>query len=260
MQIIIDGHKISASPKVSKDLLVTLRSISKTMHWGILYDTGKEIVHINTKSSKPPIVPAERPALEACETESDRLAGKIICLDPGHGGSDPGAVGPTGTQEKDNTLAITLLLCERLEKNGATVIMTRETDVDVKGSDASSEEELGARVDIANDHGSHIFISIHNDAFTNSTAAGTTTFHYGTPEAIKLANCIQKSLVDELCTKDRGCRFASFYVIRYTTMPSVLVEVAFISNPEEEVLLSSVDGRYKAADSIFQGIVKYFRV
>ncbi|MCX7780630.1 MAG: N-acetylmuramoyl-L-alanine amidase, partial [Negativicutes bacterium] len=63
-----------------------------------------------------------------------------------------------------------------------------------------------------------------------------------------------------LGTRDRGIRFASFYVIRYTDMPAVLIEVAFISNPEEEMLLSSIEGRYNAAESIFQGIVQYFRV
>ena len=260
MQIIIDGHKIPVSPKVSKDLLVTLRSITRTLHWGVLYDTAREIIYINTKNSQTPIPVADRPVLEEEESESCRLTGKVICLDPGHGGSDPVAVGPTGTVEKDNTLAIALLLRDRLEKNGATVIMTREADTDVKSPDASSQEELGARVDIANDHGADIFISIHNDAFTNSQAAGSTTFHYGSREGIRLASAIQRHLVDGLGTKDRGARYASFYVIRYTDMPAALVEAAFISNPEEEVLLASVDGRCTIAECIFHGIMKYFRV
>ncbi|SDF37279.1 N-acetylmuramoyl-L-alanine amidase family protein [Sporolituus thermophilus] len=260
MQIIIDGHKVPVNPRVSKDLLITLKSIARSLHWGILYDTNREIVYINTKSTSVPAPPHERPAPSPAETESNRLAGKTICIDPGHGGSDPGAIGPTGTMEKDNTLAIALLLCDKLEKNGATVIMTRETDRDVSTPDASVEVELGARVDIANGADADIFISIHNDSFTNPTAAGTTTFHYGHPESIRLANCIQKSLVEGLGTRDRGVRFASFFVIRYTKMPAVLVEVAFITNPEEEVVLASIDGRCKAAESIFQGIVKYFKV
>jgi hypothetical protein len=119
-------------------------------------------------------------------------------------------------------------------------------------NDPSFAKALAANADI--------FVSIHNDSFTSPTAAGTTTFHYGDAESIKLATFVQKSLVDGLGTKDRGARYASFYVIRYTDMPAILVEVAFISNPEEEMLLASVDGRYKAADSIFRGIVKYFKV
>ena len=82
--------------------------------------------------------------------------------------------------------------------------MTREIDADVKSPDASNQEELGARVDIANDHGTDIFISIHNDAFTNPQAAGSTTYHYGSPEGIRLATAIQKRLVEGLGTKDRG--------------------------------------------------------
>ena len=260
MQIIIDGQKIPVTPKVSSDLLVTLRTIVKTLRWGVLYDTAQEIIYINTKSSKTPVPIQSRPLPEEEETESNRLTNKVICIDAGHGGSDPGAVGPEGTLEKDNNLAIALLLCDKLEKNGATVIMTREDDQDVYGPDASAQEELGARVDIANDHGADIFISIHNDAFTNPQASGTTTFHYGSPEGIKLASAIQKHLADGLGTKDRGARYGSFYVIRYTDMPAALVEVAFISNPEEEVLLASVDGRCQAAESIFHGVMKYFKV
>ena len=88
---------------------------------------------------------------------------------------------------------------------------------------------------------------------------GTTCFHYGDVDSMKLAAFVQKNLVAELGTKDRSSRYASFYVIRYPKMPAILVEVAFISNPEEEVLLSSTDGRTKIAESIFQGIANYFK-
>lgn len=260
MRIIIDGQKVPVTPRVTRDLLGTVKSIAKMMNWGIHYDTVREIVYINSKSNSTPIPPPERPAPSKDEVESARLSGKVICLDPGHGGSDPGAVGLSGTVEKDNTLAVALLLRDKLEKNGAKVVMTRDSDRDVAFANASADEELGTRVDIANDANADVFISIHNDSFTSPTAAGTTTFHYGDAESIKLATFVQKALVDGLGTKDRGARYASFYVIRYTNMPAILVETAFISNPEEEVLLSSCDGRTNAADSIFQGIVKYFKV
>lgn len=201
----------------------------------------------------------DRPTPIIIEPESNRLLGKIICLDAGHGGNDPGAIGPSGTLEKNNTLAICLLLRDILESNGATVILTRDTDRAVAGQDSSANEELKARVEIATDSHADIFISIHNDSFTSNTAMGTTSFHYGDPDSIKLATIVQKNLVAELGTKDRASLFASFYVIRYTKMPAILVEVAFISNPEEEVLLSSTDGRAKIAESIFQGIANYFK-
>ena len=259
MRIIIDGQRIPINARTSKDILMTLKSIGRMLNWGMFYDATKEIVYINSKSSSPPVPPPDR-QLMGDTIESTRLAGKTICIDPGHGGSDSGAVGSTGTREKDNTLAIALLLRDRLEKNGACIVMTRDSDKVASYPGASADEELGARVDAANEAGADIFLSIHNDAFTNSSASGTTSYHYGDAESIRLAGFSQKCLVEELGTKDRGARFASFYVIRYTDMPAVLVEVAFISNPEEEVLLASVDGRYKAAESIFQGIVKYFKV
>lgn len=259
MRIIIDGQRMPVQARASKDILLTLKTMARMLNWGIFYDAAKEVVYINSKSSTVP-TPAPDRQIAAEPIESTRLTGKTICLDPGHGGSDPGAIGPAGTKEKDNNLAIGLLLRDKLEKNGANVVMTRDTDKDVSYPDSSAEEELGARVDTANESGADIFISIHNDSFTNNSAAGTTTYHYGDSESAKLSGYVQKCLVDELGTRDRGARFASFYVIRYTDMPAVLVETAFISNPEEEVLLASIDGRCKTADSIFQGIVKYFKV
>jgi N-acetylmuramoyl-L-alanine amidase len=256
----IDGRYLPDSARVNRDLLITLRNMAQVLKWGIRYDAQKELVLINTKDSSVPPLPTEYLTTERTEDGNDRLVGKVVCVDPGHGGSDPGALGPTGTMEKDNTLAIALLLKEKLEQNGATVVMTRNADVDVAFADATANEELSARVEVANHIEANLFISIHNDAFTSNTAAGTTTFHYGDKDSVKLANLVQRSLSDKLGTKNRGARFASFYVLRYTKMPSILVETAFISNPVEEMLLSSVDGRDNAAESICDGILKYFKV
>ncbi len=258
MRLVIDGQKVPVNVRVSRDLLMTLKAMSQTLHWKLNYDTKNEVVFIYSKDY---IIPTtlDRPTHILDEPESSRLLGKIICLDPGHGGNDLGAIGPSGTMEKDNTLAISLLLRDMLESNGATVLLTRDTDRSVSTSPSSISEELKARVEVATDGNADIFISIHNDSFTSNTAMGTTSFHYGDADSIKLAACIQKNLVTELGTKDRTSRFASFYVIRYTKMTAILVEVAFISNPEEEVLLSSTDGRIKIAESIFHGITNYFK-
>lgn len=258
MRIVIDGQKVPVNVRVSRDLLMTLKAISQTLHWRIIYDTPKELVYIYSKNYIAPDT-LERPIPTITEPESNRLLGKIICLDAGHGGDDPGAIGPSGTLEKENTLAICLLLRDILESNGATVVLTRDTDRAVSAPNSSASEELKARVEIATDSNADIFISIHNDSFTSNTAMGTTTFHYGDKESIKLANFVQKNLVAELGTKDRTSLFGSFYVIRYTKMAAILIEVAFISNLEEEVLLSSTDGRSKIAESIFQGITNYFK-
>lgn len=261
MRIFIDGQQLPILVRVSHDLLTTLKTLSRSLSWGIFYDPTKEVVYINSKSSAIPVLPIERPAdTSSDDPESVRLLNKRICIDAGHGGSDPGATGPTGTLEKDNNLAIALLLKEKLENNGAKVIMTRDSDRNVAYADASANEELGARVDIANDNQVDLFISIHNDAFTNANATGTTTYHYGDIESVRLANCLQKKLIEHLGTKNRGCRYASFYVIRYTEMTAALIEAGFISNPEEEVLMASADGRMNAAQALFEGIMQYFRV
>lgn len=259
MRIVIDGQKVPVNVRVSRDLLMTLKAMSQALHWRLTYDTANELVYIYSPNYTIP-GSLDRPVPMLEEPESQRLLGKIICLDAGHGGNDPGAIGPSGTMEKDNTLAITLLLKDILENNGATVVLTRDSDRSVSLPDCTTEEELAARVEIAKDADADIFISIHNDSFTSNKAAGTTTFHYGDPHSIKLAALVQKNLVEELGTKDHSSRFASFYVIRYTKMTAILVQVAFISNPEEEVLLSSIDGRSKIAESIFQGIVNFYKV
>ena len=259
MRIIIDGRRLPGNVKASRDLLIVLRNLAENLNWGIRYDASREVVLINSKDPSPPVA-LTRVLTEVIEEESSRLDGKTICLDPGHGGTDNGSTGPLGTLEKENTLAIALLLRDMLEKNGATTVMTRDTDKETAAPGASPEEELNARVNLANEVQADIFISIHNDFFTRQSTSGSSVFHYGDPTSEKLAKCVLECLVDKLGSKNRGSHFASLYVLRYTKMPAIAVETAFISNPEEEMLLSSTEGRQNAAESIFEGIVKFFKV
>jgi N-acetylmuramoyl-L-alanine amidase len=260
MRIVVDGQKLSANPRTTKDSLLTIRSLARVLNWQTLYDANKEIIYVSTSKTNIVSTISDLPMPVLEELESIRLQDKIICIDAGHGGNDPGALGPSGTMEKDNTLAIAILVKEKLENNGANVIMTRFSDQDLSYPDRSRNDLLNKRVAIANDSDADIFVSIHNDSFSSAVASGTTTFHYGNEQAIELANHVQKALTNELNTNDRGTRFASFYILRYTTMPAILVETAFISNPEEELLLASNDGRNKIAESIYNGIVRYFKV
>ncbi|MBR3721391.1 MAG: N-acetylmuramoyl-L-alanine amidase [Selenomonadaceae bacterium] len=190
------------------------------------------------------------------------LHGKKIGIDPGHGGSDAGAVGPTGAMEKEVTLAISLELKKLLEEEGATVIMTRETDVEVspKKNKATATEELQARVDIVNDAKVDIFLSIHMDSFTNRTARGTTGYYFstGSKESRSLADKVRANIVDALGTMSRGTQTCNFYVVKHSDMPATLIEVAFISHPDEEKLLTSKEGVRKAATAIADGISDYF--
>ena len=191
------------------------------------------------------------------------LKGKIIVIDPGHGGNDAGAIGPTGVMEKNVTLKVSLELRKLLEAEGAKVIMTRETDrtVSEKGAKASDIEELGARCDVGNRAGADIFISIHADSFTRPEARGTTGYYYSkstTGRGQKLADCIRRNLVEQLGTPSRGTQPCNFYVVKNTDMPATLIELGFISNKEEEKLLDSKEGVQKAAQGIFDGIEDYF--
>ena len=191
------------------------------------------------------------------------LKGKKIVIDPGHGGNDAGAIGPTGVMEKNVTLNVSRELKKLLEAEGATVILTREGDTTVseKGAKASDIEELGARCAVANRVGADIFISFHADSFTRPEARGTTGYYYGkstTGRGQKLADCIRRNLVEQLGTPSRGTQPCNFYVVKNTDMPATLIELGFISNKEEEKLLDSKEGVMKAAQGIFDGIEDYF--
>ena len=190
------------------------------------------------------------------------LNDKFIVIDPGHGGEDSGAIGPTGVTEKSLTLRISNELKKMLEGSGAEVLLTRTTDTEVspKHREANDVEELQARCDIANKEKADIFVCIHMDSFTSKVANGTTGFYYskGTASSKKLAQLIQKGVVDKLNTENRGIKSCNFYVLKHTKMPATLIEVAFLSNPEEEKMMNSNAGVKKAAEGIFNGIADFF--
>lgn len=190
------------------------------------------------------------------------MKGRIITIDAGHGGSDSGAIGPTGVMEKSVTLRIANELKRLLVQEGATVYMTRETDTEVspKKDKASDIEELQARCDVANESKSDVFISIHTDSFSNGAAKGTTGYYYalGSKKSRDLADKVRSALIDQIETQSRGTQSCNFYVVKHTDMPATLVEVAFISNETEEKLLSSEEGVKKAAQGIADGIADFF--
>lgn len=188
------------------------------------------------------------------------IKGKTIVLDPGHasiqswGNSDPGAIGPSGLQEKDVVLDIAQKTAELLRAKGANVILTRVGDTTLT---------LAGRAEVANKNNADIFVSIHCNANTKSTVQGTSTYYYnnGNGQADvrkKLASVVQSELVKAIGTKNLGVLQANFAVLRYTAVPSILVETAFISNPEEENLLADSGFRTKIAQGIANGIELYF--
>lgn len=187
------------------------------------------------------------------------LQGKKIVIDPGHGGADTGAIGPNGAYEKDSNLAIALYLNDILAEAGASVSLTRSTDIRLGTTERA---DLETRVDITNRNQPDLFISIHHNANTNPDKNGTTTYYSNenpkTSACTRLADAIQNSMVQTLRTVDDGVREANYYVVRYAAVPAALIEVAYISNPQEEERQQNPIFQKNAASAIFQGIYAYF--
>lgn len=172
-----------------------------------------------------------------------------IYIDPGHGGSDPGAVGINGTRECDVVLKTGKALAERLLSYGFETEMTRDTDKSLS---------LAARAESANRAGADLFISIHCNGFSNSNASGTEVYSYpGNAEGERLAGILLEEICDTFATKKRGVKKENFAVLRLSKMPAVLIETAFITNPEEERMMNSPDFAEKMADAIADGICDY---
>lgn len=188
------------------------------------------------------------------------ISGKTIVLDPGHGGSDPGAIGPTGLQEKQVTLPIAEYLKSILEAKGAKVILTRTTDVDVYGPHASGVDELQARVNVANGNRADAFISIHINSFSNPNVGGIATYYFdGSDQSKKLASAVQGQIAEHSgFNGDRGIQPGNLYVLRHSLMPSILVELGFISNPKEEGHLKETSTRQEFANELAKGLELYF--
>ena len=182
------------------------------------------------------------------------LQGKVIVIDPGHGGKEFGSIGPTGIAEKEINLKISKYLKELLVAQGAKVIMTRTEDQFVK---------LYDRIEIARKANADILVSIHNNALPDGQNPyiihGTSTYYYQ-PQAFKLAKCIQNNLLKSTGFKDNGIRHGNFAITR-TSMPvSVLVEIGFMINPfEYEKLLIPVNQK-SYAEGIKNGIEEYFKL
>ncbi len=174
-----------------------------------------------------------------------------ICVDPGHGGYDPGAVGPSGLKEKDITLAVSFLVAEKLKAAGQNVVLTRIGDIVTWTPDG----DLPKRCQVANNFNADVFVSIHCNSATNPAATGTETYHHAaSTNGKRLAGAVQGELVAALGLPDRGVKTANFYVLAHTNMPAVLVELAFICNPKEEALLATPSIQEKMAQAIARGV------
>lgn len=176
---------------------------------------------------------------------------KVICIDAGHGGADPGAVNGK-YQEKNATLGIALKIGDKLKQKGHNVVYTRSTDK-VLG--------LQARCDVSNVAKADAFISIHCNSAENKSASGIETFKYPGVGGVtkKLAENVQNALVSNFPEeKNRGVKEAKYYVLKNTKAPAILVEVGFISHDETAEKLFRFSYQDKLARVIVEGIEKTF--
>lgn len=184
---------------------------------------------------------------------------RTVCIDPGHGGEDPGAIhtDADGTiwRESAINLGVALMVRDILEQNNVTVVMTRETDKTV---------ELTTRAPFANEKQTALFVSIHTNSFQGEAANGIETWGslktsatYAGVTDKDLAENIQNAVIDKTNANPRGIKdTTTLAVIRGSVMPSVLIEVGFISNPKERELMFTDDYRRKLAEGIAEGILK----
>ena len=263
----ISGTQIDAGAKNSVEKIIANKTQNNRTSVQIFF---KAMIEGNVKVSLEPASRSDKKSarivIDVAKSYSDEdwtwdgtnAYQKIIVLDPGHGGSDAGAIGPTGVTEKSVALAVSLKAQNLLTANGYKVIMTRTTDVDVAAPGVSDHTELQARVDKAPPNAA-LFISVHCNAFSNGTANGMETYH--APTAVKgsrLARLLNEELEKLGGLNNRGVKAARFYVMTHSQCPASLIELGFITNPREEKLLASNDYQQKLAQAITNAVNRYF--
>lgn len=170
-----------------------------------------------------------------------------ICIDPGHGGKDPGALGHA-VEEADYNLIEASILTAKLSALGHKVLQTRTTDIFL---------ELKQRVALAQKFGADLFISIHANGALTSAAEGMEV-HYYKQNSMLVAKKIFQSMSETFPKhKKRGVKLSNFYVIKWTTMPSVLIEGGFITNPKEQKFLFSKSDQIAMASAISRGVAEW---
>ncbi|KOM95549.1 N-acetylmuramoyl-L-alanine amidase [Clostridium botulinum] len=275
VEVKLDGNLISNNLNVGKTYTIEGSATSKNgvlyqfwvkdlsiNSWAMLRDYGESNnitytptkngqyligVHVKDKNSKE--------SLDDFKYNQYSIIGynKTVIVDAGHGGYDSGAVGPTGIKEKDVTLKVALKLGKILENSGVNVIYTRTSDNVSWPSNES--QDLAARVAIANNNNTDLYVSIHANSF-NGSANGTETYYYdGSAKGKETAEKVQKELVNSIGLYDRGVKTAGYYVLKNTISPSILVELGFIDNRNEEILLNSDWFQQKCAEAIAKGIL-----
>lgn len=192
------------------------------------------------------------------QTSSMPVNQKNIVIDAGHGGYDPGKVASDGTEEKGINLSIAQLLAGYMRQGGANITMTRTEDVALS---ENKREDLKLRAGFASDTNADLFISIHQNSFPQESVHGAQVFYKKDSESGKaLAICIQKRLkeVADMGNTRMPKADGSYYVLKNSKIPSVIVECGFLSNDEEHNKLLEEEYREHLAWAIYMGVMDYY--
>lgn len=188
----------------------------------------------------------------------------VIVLDPGHGGSDPGMVGIAGLEEKGINLSVSLLLKEKLEGNGYTVVLTRESDKGLYDESAQNKkaQDMQRRIALIDETAPALTVSIHQNSYHDSSVKGPQVFYYETSmEGKELAADLQESLNDlpevERPREIKGN--TTYYLLKRSKGVLVIAECGFLTNPQEAELLQKEEYQKKVADALADGIDRYLK-
>ena len=190
--------------------------------------------------------------------QQENVRRNLVVLDPGHGGKDPGKVGADEELEKDINLAISLKVREKLEEDGMEVVMTREEDVMLSDGDADNKklEDLNSRIGIINEQQPAIAVSIHQNSYSDPAVRGAQVFYFTHSDKGKqAAEALQKELLefDQENTRDIKAN-DTYYLLKKTEVPTVIVECGFLSCPGEAELLTDEAYQADLAGAIAKGI------
>jgi N-acetylmuramoyl-L-alanine amidase len=237
----VDPHIERAEWSQPTDRLFRLDLHLSSIPWGyeVFWGEGDDLV---LRLKRPPAIDPARP-----------LRGLVVGVDPGHGGADRWTQGPTGFTEADANLAIALELRDRLERRGATVVMTRTTD---------STVSLVERTELARQRDVDLWVSVHNNAFpdgVNPWENSGTSVYYNHPRAAGLAWAVHEELLDEMGLRDLGVGRADLHQARFTWAPSILTENAFMMIPAQEAFLKSAEGQARIAEAHVRGLERWLR-
>ncbi|MFY7885399.1 MAG: N-acetylmuramoyl-L-alanine amidase [Dolichospermum sp.] len=256
--------KLRLQPQPPNTVVILIQPASGVT-LGVLNQAGDKFLALKLQQYRqirppmnlPPLLPPKqqlpdlKPRQPQITPRRDLRKGKIVVIiDPGHGGKDSGAIGIGGVLEKDVILPISKRITEVLERNGIQVIMTRDSDYFVT---------LPGRVTMAQRANADVFVSIHaNSAGANRPeVSGLETYHYDS--GLRLAQIVHSKILQSLNVRDRKVRKARFYVLRKTSMPSILVETGFLTGRDDVAKLRTSAYQNQMADAIAQGILQYLK-